>query len=248
MDFGKKRKRGQPPKSWEEKGEVAKRKDIYAFSETLMDVPREKLLLAVARVVKQNGDKDLADILEFVSANKTHSTELMTKIKMKIDNVNQISPQNALAMLFDANLGKSSFIAVQRAVNSCGKNVVPCYDRVRQAKTDCLPAFSSFSFGDTFASVKLAALLEHTARRILEHQKSVFLQEKENLTDRILTISLRRRAIVRKRKTLPTEVIALLDETECGLTPVPHDEYNMTELPDAVEENLVLESECGLLQ
>ncbi|CAG7817632.1 unnamed protein product, partial [Allacma fusca] len=160
-----KRKRGQPPKSWDEKGDAAKKKEIYAFSETLMNEPREKLLLAVARVMKQSGDKDLADILEFVSANKSHSTELMSKIKMKIDNVKQISPQHALAMLFDANLGKSSFIAVQRAVNSCGKNVLPCYDRVREAKTDCLPVSCSMSFGDTFASVKLSALLEHTTRR-----------------------------------------------------------------------------------
>ncbi|CAG7821475.1 unnamed protein product [Allacma fusca] len=139
----KKRKRGQPPKSWEEKGDVVKEKEIYAFSETLMDVPREKRLLAVDRVVKISGDMDLADNLEFVSANKTHSTELMSKIKI---------------------------------------------------------------------------------------------------------ISLRRRAFVRTIKTLPTEVIALLDEMGRGLTPVPHDEYNVTELPDAVEENLVLESEYNLLQ
>ncbi|CAG7819533.1 unnamed protein product [Allacma fusca] len=62
----------------------------------------------------------------------------------------------------------------------------------------------------------------------------------------ISSISLRRRAIVRKRKTLPAEVIDLLDETECGLTPVRHDEYNMTDLPDAVEENMMLEIECDL--
>ncbi|CAG7785641.1 unnamed protein product, partial [Allacma fusca] len=59
----KKRKRGQPPKSWEENGDVAKKNEIYAFSETLVDEPRKKLLLAVARVIKQSGDKDLADIV-----------------------------------------------------------------------------------------------------------------------------------------------------------------------------------------
>jgi len=83
----------------------------------------------------------------------------------------QYNGDDALALLLDANLTKSSYQLLRNQAVNRGSTLYPSYHYIREAKKQCYP--QSIEVSDFKAEVVLQSLLDHTALRLCEVQMSV---------------------------------------------------------------------------
>lgn len=93
------------------------------------------------------------------------SSELLTAASKKCHSKKLLyTPERALALIIDASLSKHDYTVLRQSSKEIGNDIFPPYDQVLNQKKLCYP--TEIDISETLASVKLQALLDHTAKRL----------------------------------------------------------------------------------
>lgn len=155
-----KRKVGRPTKKFEECTARTKRRKVQ---ELCAVIPESQIESAAVRMVK----KPVAKIVR----NLIHSTESEFKdYRQKAARVD-IIPLNeteAVSLLIELSLSQHQYQIIQGLSKARNADIFPPYNRMLEAKKLCYPDSASIEVNDVGASIKLQALLDHTAKRLLQ--------------------------------------------------------------------------------
>lgn len=179
---------GRPSLSYEEKSDRSKRRDSANISKNLGNDP-QRILQACRHAAKTSGDKDLFKVISEISK----SPERPKKIRKLLDKPKSLTPktpQEALAFLLDKSLSKDVYTSMRLETKSCGADVWPTYNKVREAKSVCRPPKETIKIEENKAEVSLQALLNHTAERLVILQREVILQSMENMKSKLMEVVL----------------------------------------------------------
>ena len=134
---------------------------------------REELVFAAASSVRMEGRRRAAKMVEAAGSPSRgpHLVQLHTSAKESA--VQSYSPQEALALLIDTKLSKSSYNMLRSSAMERGCRMYPEYRQLADAKVFCTPSAEAISVGESKAQVTLQGLLDHTASRILQQQVEV---------------------------------------------------------------------------
>lgn len=120
-------------------------------------------------------------------------TDLLLKPDDVIENVknNEIirfSETEAVALIEDVKLSKYQYETIRSQIKQRNADILVPYKQLSFAKQQCYPAEAAFSITETGAKIKLQALLDHTASRILQVQNvSVDFQKEQSVSLRLIT-------------------------------------------------------------
>jgi len=135
---------------------------------------QEELTTALAWKLHQSGKRDSAVLVKELSF---ASSDLGTKVKKARESYQKM-PQNlssdqALALLIDANLSRLQYNAMRFHVSHINSKLYPPYHLVHEAKKKCYPL--EVIVTEISAEIDLQLLIDHTVRRLCLAQNEVFL-------------------------------------------------------------------------
>lgn len=152
----------------------SKRRIVAQISDECKNDPL-KILMAARYAAKKSHMRELSSVLKDIITNPENCSQ-MTKAIHAPFLIKPKSPEEALAFIFDNNLSKSVYINMRLETKSCGSDVWPVYDRVREAKELCRPPKEAIHIKENEVECDLQLLLHHTTTRIINMQEEVIVQ------------------------------------------------------------------------
>ncbi|CAB3239315.1 unnamed protein product [Arctia plantaginis] len=152
---------------------VKKRK----LKELVTSKSQEELTLATQMKLVSSGKRDAANIVKEISlASPSRATKIKKARAAFTKPEPKLSPEAALGILVDAKLSVEQYKILRKGAKAVNSNLYPAYYLVQEAKTKCYPPEDSIEVTDTYAEIKLQALLNLTSQRICEVQQDVIEQ------------------------------------------------------------------------
>ncbi|XP_024875226.1 uncharacterized protein LOC112456728 [Temnothorax curvispinosus] len=134
----------------------------------------EELSYATQMKLRSSGKLDAANIVkEVTTSSPTRASKYKAAFQATSNVAIPMSDDAALSVVVEAKLTKNQYSLIRQSMKEHHCNLYPPYDKVSQAKVRCYPPRSDVTITETSAEVKLQALLNHTAERILLVQNDV---------------------------------------------------------------------------
>lgn len=150
-----------PRKPFSDLGPKQKKKRV-----DFLTLPSDELEFAYLKSLRDNGKTEVAKIFEHILKNP-FETQKVTEFLFKQRN-ETLSPEIALGSLTSLKLSKWQYNNLRKTVQDAGANVFPSYYSIQKTKQQCYPCNNDIDITDTSAQIKLQALLDLTAKRILK--------------------------------------------------------------------------------
>ena len=175
--------KGRPHKSFIDLGEKRKKRKILPLLENYSTA---ELTFAARRSLESSGQRNASRVLKEVSEN---SPGRATKIRKALNTLPlkpiKYTPEEAVAFFIDARLTKKSYTLMQQGAKYRNANIYPNYNILLDAKKRCYPTEENIVITDISAEVNLQALVDHTAKRIVQSQDELLKNFSRSLTDRL---------------------------------------------------------------
>ena len=100
------------------------------------------LLFAASMKFREEGNEKCAKILKLICDQPEVATELLEFVKQKrscSEGPINLSGQEALSLVLDADLGKSQYQTIRSTAKNHNPDIFPAYNKVVEEKKDCFP-------------------------------------------------------------------------------------------------------------
>lgn len=177
------KKVGRPQTNFKEASNRTKRQKTMSLRNKYSS---EELSFAAQMSLRFAGQVKASEIVkEVTSGSPSRATKYQTAYK-KFNEIKrrQLMGIEALAMCVEAKLTRHQY----NVIRENDKLRFPSYKKIQIAKKECYPQKESIIVTDTTAEVKLQALLDHTAFRLIESVKEVFESQKEEDLKQVILI------------------------------------------------------------
>ncbi|RVE49626.1 hypothetical protein evm_005758 [Chilo suppressalis] len=154
-----------PRKPFEELSSKQKRRRVARISEFYSP---EELNAATIQSLKTSGNEEISLIIKHLAEHPEDIAKLRSCLDSKTSKDTTYSPMQALAILVSLKLSKWQFISLRESASEQGMELYPSYHKIKLAKLECYPAKENIILTDEGASIKLQALLNLTAIRLLQ--------------------------------------------------------------------------------
>lgn len=175
---------GRPKKLFQNLTERNKRRRTEELRKTIdLDV----LTYATQSKLATEGKRDAA----FVLKESISTPKRATKYKKAFSNSQtekkskQLTSREALSMFIEADLSTRQYNIIRGYI----PNMLPCYDKIQEAKKECYPQQDSITVTETSAEIKLQALMDHTASRLLTDLEELLSSLNENERSSLVLLS-----------------------------------------------------------
>lgn len=161
------KKGGRPTSSFENSTIKTKRRKASELCKTKSTA---ELSLALQMKLRSEGRHTAAKIVQeacSVSGNIPHM------VKKNVKNITSYTDDEALALIVENKSTKNEYLNMRHGAIERGVDLYPSYHKILDAKTRCYPGNEYITVTDSIAEVKLQALLDHTATRIVKVSESV---------------------------------------------------------------------------
>lgn len=158
-----------PRKPFVDLGSRQKRRRVEYLNKSLSLSP-EELTAVTVKNLRSAGKEKEANILTHLLDHPEDVEKVdacISKNKGPTSSTSIFSPDKALAILISLKLSKWQYINLREEVSKTGSNLYPSYYKIKQAKLNCYPQKDDVTITEDGASVKLQALLNLTASRLL---------------------------------------------------------------------------------
>lgn len=108
---------------------------------------------------------------DVTSTSPTRASKYITAFTSKVERT--LSDDAALSVLVEHQFSKRTYHGIRKVAKENNCKLYPSYNNVLKAKKRCYPPRTSITITESCAEVKLQALLDHTAERILFLQREV---------------------------------------------------------------------------
>lgn len=142
-----------------------KRRRIEHLSQSLSP---EELQSATMKSLRSRGNNEINEIMEHLLHHPEDIDKVKTCISQNKSEHSAYTPEKALALSISQNLSKWQYINLRESASEQGASIYPSYYKLKQAKLNCYPAKEDVTITEGGASIKLQALLNLTALRLLE--------------------------------------------------------------------------------
>lgn len=160
---------GRPSTDFTAASERTKRRRV----EDLLHTRDVNQLVAAAEIsARLSGHRNLASVIKEAS----HSPEKCQVMRRSMgvrEESRCLSKEEALAYYVDAKSTTHSYKQTRKWSIRAGHQVFPSFHSVRQAKIECYPPKEQISINETRAEIKLQAVLNKTAERLICAQREV---------------------------------------------------------------------------
>lgn len=163
---------GRPRKSFEDASERSKRRKT---EELRLSGSPDKIIYAAQMELRAKGQRNASNILKEISENQDRAHEYVKAVKSPNTAQSQKSPEEALKMFVKANLTVSQYEIIRETTGN-----LPCYSVLQKYKNICYPPRESIHVSEDCAEVKLQAVIDHTAERLLKYLEEVLSTLKDN--------------------------------------------------------------------
>ena len=123
-------------------------------------------------------------IYDFIKNHPEHVKKVRKFCEEILNTPSTISDESALSVFTAAKLSRHQHNIIRNTVNNAGKNILPSYYKIQQAKKECLPDPKFVIVSDIGVNVSLQSIMDHTAFRFLK-----FLQTNLNGCKKVTMIS-----------------------------------------------------------
>ncbi|XP_046589480.1 uncharacterized protein LOC124293267 [Neodiprion lecontei] len=161
------RVRGRPTKSFENSGERTKRREIG----NIRNQSRTEEL-ATQMNIRAEGKLDAAKVMQDVTVGSPTSA-LKCRQSLRTVSADCYSDDAALSLMIEYHMSKHMYQGIRSGALALNSKIYPSYKCVLQAKKKCYSPKDDITITESRAEVKLQALLDHTANRILSVQEDV---------------------------------------------------------------------------
>lgn len=132
----------------------------------------EELAYATQMSLRTSGQSHASKIVKDVtSTSPTRASKYITAFTSKVEKT--LSHDEALSVLVEHKFSKRTYQGIRKVAKENNCKLYTSYNNVLKAKDRCYPPRTSITITESCAEVKLQALLDHTAERILFIQKEV---------------------------------------------------------------------------
>jgi len=179
--------RGRPVKEFGLCGERSKRRKANEMSKN----DTELLVYAAQKSLRVDGKHEEAKLMKeaiMTTPSRSRKINKAWSISKNIPNIISYTPAEALALMIDSRLTKSSYQIIRTQAKSRGADIYPSYKRLCEAKAECYPPKECIHITETMSEIELQALLDLTVRRIIQLQSEV-LQRTQNMLHNLRLIS-----------------------------------------------------------
>lgn len=133
---------------------------------------RDELAVAAQVSARLSGNRDAANVIKCVSESPEKATEI--KKKMSAPSFQRcLSNNEALAYYVDAKCTSHSYKQSRKWALKAGHNVYPSFNNLRKAKSACYVPKECVFINETQVEIKLQAILNKTAERLISVQSDV---------------------------------------------------------------------------
>lgn len=152
-------------------------------TEALRAENSENELMFAAKVKMQaSGNQDIAAILAFLMENPDQVLRVRNFCEGKLrEKQSAYSKEKGLAIMLALKLSQSKYIALRKLSEEGGSNRYPSYHDVLAAKKECYPPDADIEITETYAQIKLQALLDLTTRKLVK-VLNIDINEKRKMT------------------------------------------------------------------
>ncbi len=161
---------GRPSLSFSSSSERSKRRKTQELRNT---VSLAELAYATQMSLRSSGQSQAAKVIQDItSTSPSKASQYISALKSTSENT--LSPDQALSVLVENRFPKRTYQGIRNIAKENNCKLYPSYKEVMTAKHRCYPPTNTFSVSESCTEVKLQALLNHTANRILLLQENVF--------------------------------------------------------------------------
>lgn len=162
---------GRRPLEFQKKSKRSQRREIAKIS-IQNEYDPSRIILTCKHAARKSGEKDLHSVSKELSKSP-HRPSKVRKLLDTSTSIKKKTPNEALSFLLDNSLTKNIYINMRLEARSCGTNIWPLYNDVRDAKAQCRPPKEVVMISETVAEVPLQSLLNHTVQRIVNLQEII---------------------------------------------------------------------------
>lgn len=128
----------------------------------------DELSFAMSQKMSDEND-DINKIMNFLN----HNPSLAKKVRHFCENMEKYhchsySKEKALSLYTSLDLSKQQYTVLKKTAQEENCALYPTYYQIQQGKQDCYPSQNSILVTDTFATITLQSLLDHTIKIILD--------------------------------------------------------------------------------
>lgn len=161
---------GRPRKKFEETSFKTKKRRV---EDLVQSRSVGELMTAAEVAVRSLGNRNIATVMKQIRTRQFPSSSLNLKNPLSLENVRQLSGDEALAYYIDSKSTTYSYKQTRKWCMKVGHQVFPSYYVLHQSKKACYPPEEQILVTESRAEVKLQAVLDKTVERLVEAQTEV---------------------------------------------------------------------------
>lgn len=142
----------------------------------------ESLTFATKMSLKASGKLEASKLIKEVASSSTDEVKKFKKISEQ-DKEHTLSGNEALSLLIENKLSKRQYQGLRSVSIDKNCNLYPPYNLVLESKKKCYPNDSQIIVTETYATITLQGLLNHTIERILMSESPIIESLPENNVD-----------------------------------------------------------------
>lgn len=135
---------------------------------------------------KCSADKNLYVVIRRISKSPERPKKFRKLLDTEITLIMNKTPRQALAFLLDNFMSKNVNTNMRSEVKSCGVDILPPRNEVREAKVECRPLKEAISIHQIEVEVSFQALLNHTSERVIKLQREVIIRNIERTNSTVI--------------------------------------------------------------
>lgn len=156
-------------KDFEELTDRQKRRRIHEGPRVRTKSEATELAFSAIEALKSTGNNEVAEIIKHMLDNPEAVSNMKRNMERESRNsLEEISPIKALVLYVTMKLSKWRYTTLREFSMTEGISKYPSYYKIQNEKKKCYPDKSDITVTDTSAKIRLQALLDLTAKRLIE--------------------------------------------------------------------------------
>lgn len=139
----------------------------------ILEESEQTLCYATEKSLYKHGKRAAAEVLKLAASATPRRLKRMKKVHESplLPTYTTYTPEEALALMIDTDLGKEQYIQIQQEAKKRGANIYPPYNVIAEARTQCYP--HNILVTDVEVNIPLQELLDFTLKRLTTVQAEV---------------------------------------------------------------------------